>query len=264
MNLIEKHSQIFSINQGINTLEVWNIFDQILGLQLLMEICGDVLEIGVLQGATISFLAKSLQENERAFLIDPYQNLESIKQLVSSFAEVSTEQIFTLQLDSLLIAKRHAHLLGRYNPSFRFIHIDGEHSYDAVYSDIELSYKYLAPGGIIVLDDIFNIASACCTHAMFDYLKINPNLHCVAIGCNKAFLCTSKDISTYRNFFLNLPNLLAEVADLHIRLCFNSWSYERSYVTFHSINKDEPKYQVINKICSSLQEATDYLGLNIY
>ena len=70
MDLIQKHQQTFPLNQGINTLQVWHTFDQLLGLQVLSDIQGDILEIGVLTGATISFLCCSLQKQERAFLLD--------------------------------------------------------------------------------------------------------------------------------------------------------------------------------------------------
>jgi predicted O-methyltransferase YrrM len=259
--LKDKHKQLFMVNQGINNDEVWHTFDQLLGLQLLVEVTGDILEIGILRGATISFLATSLQENERAFLIDPYANMGEVKNLIANFCQIDLERILSFQNDSQYVAKRHAHILGNYYPSFKFVHIDGEHSYDAVFSDIALAFKYLADGGLIVLDDIFNVASACCTHAMFDYLKHNPNLHCVAIGFNKAYLCESKALTMYREFFLNLPVLLEEEAGLHIRLCFNSWAYERSYLTFHSVTQGDPKYQAINKLAMSLEEILDYLNL---
>lgn len=263
MSLIEKHCQTFSVNQGLTTLEVLHTFEQLLGLQRAKGIKGDVLEIGVLHGATISFLTASLQDQERAFLIDSYQDVSQIKSIVSGFTGISMERLISFQLDSKFVGKHHAYVLSGYQPGFRFIHIDGEHSYDAVYSDIDLSYKYLAEAGLIVLDDIFNMASACCTHAMFDYLKNNPNLHCVAMGFNKAYLCESKYLGMYRKFFLHLPELLESRADLHIRLCFNSQAHERSYVTFHGVDRHEPKYQVIGKVCLSLAEVYDYLDLNI-
>ncbi|PHV62800.1 class I SAM-dependent methyltransferase [Cyanobacterium aponinum] len=151
-DLITKHKTFFTMNQGIPSPEIYHTFDQLLGLQLITGITGDILEIGVLQGATIAFLATSLAEKERAFLIDPYQNLNHIKDVIATFAQVNLEQMLCFPFDSKIMAKRHAHFLGNHYPSFRFIHIDGEHSYDAVYSDINLAYKYLGEGGLIVLD----------------------------------------------------------------------------------------------------------------
>lgn len=66
-----------------------------------------------------------------------------------------------------------------------------------------------------------------------------------------------------QEFFTNLPELLANEADLHIRLCSNSWAYERSYLSFHRVGKNDLKYQVINKMFTSLEELTHYLDLNI-
>jgi len=239
------------------------IFDQLLGLQKIINLNGDILEIGVLEGGTASFLATSLENEERIFLIDPYQNIEKNRLTISNFSQAKDEQIVFIPLDSIFVAKRHHKILEFYNPNFRFIHIDGEHSYDAVYSDIALANIYLKNGGLIVLDDILNINSVCCTHAMFDYLHDHPSLHCVAIAFNKAYLCNSRDISLYRKFFLELPEVLAEQENIHIRVAFNSWAYERSYVTLTNISEHEAKYQIINKRFYTLDEAIQALDLNI-
>jgi hypothetical protein len=98
MQLIEKCRLTFTINQGLTSLEVPHIFDQLLGLQLINGTRGDILEIGVLEGATIAFIANSLQDVKRAFLIDPYQDMNHIKEIVAKFAGISLGQVFGLQI----------------------------------------------------------------------------------------------------------------------------------------------------------------------
>ncbi|BAY26003.1 hypothetical protein NIES2100_58130 [Calothrix sp. NIES-2100] len=260
--LIQSYLDTFSENTHLSLYNIY-IFEQILGLQKLLEIQGDILEIGVLEGATSALLATSLEEKERLFLIDPYQDPNTICPTIAKFSGIENEQLVYFQMDSILISKRHSKFLEPHSPLFRLIHIDGEHSYDAVYSDIGLSTLYLSNSGLIVLDDIFNINSACCTHAMFDYLKSNPNLHCVAMGFGKAYLCESRYINAYRKFFINLPETLAMIAGLNVRVSFNSWAYERSYITLSAIESHEAKYQIINQRFNSLDEVIEALDLNL-
>ncbi|MBD2691080.1 class I SAM-dependent methyltransferase [Anabaena catenula] len=260
--LIQRYLNTFSEITHLNIYNI-HIFEQLLGLQKILEIPGDILEIGVLEGATSALLATSLEEKERLFLIDPYQNSDNIYPIISHFSGIENNQLVYFQIDSIFISKRHSKFLEPYSPLFRFIHIDGEHSYDAVYSDMDLSTLYISNSGLIVLDDIFNINSACCTHAMFDYLKSHPNLHCVAMGFGKAYLCESRYINVYRKFFINLPEILASVAGLNVRVSFNSWAYERSYVTLSAIESDEQKYQIIGQRLNSLNEVIDILDLNL-
>ncbi|MBK9991778.1 MAG: class I SAM-dependent methyltransferase [Verrucomicrobia bacterium] len=232
-----------------------HIFIRLLELQSSRGIGGDMMEIGVFRAGTASLLAAKLKEKERMFLIDPTQNQAQNRQTIEAFAKVKPEQLIFHVLDSLVVNKWREKVLSPSVPLVRFAHIDGEHSYDGVYSDLELARRYITSGGIIVLDDIFNMNSACCTHAMFDYLRDQPLVHLVAMGYRKAYLCESRHVAGYRRFFASLPELLGQTANLHVRLCFNSWAHERSYVTFDDCEPTDPHYQVIGKRFQFLSEA---------
>lgn len=232
-----------------------HVFTRLCELQHTMRTEGDMMEIGVFRAGTASLLAACLNEKERLFLIDPYQNPTANRQTIERFAQVKPEQLVLHMMDSIAVNKWRERVLSPATPLVRFAHIDGEHSYDAVYSDLELARRYLGSGGLIVLDDIFNMNSACCTHAMFDYLRDQPLVHCVAMGFRKAYLCESRHVALYRNFFIRLPEMLAQTANLHVRLSFNSWGHERSYVTFDTCEADAPHYQVIGKRFVRLEEA---------
>jgi hypothetical protein len=232
-----------------------HLFAQICEHQKHLGIRGDMLEIGVFRAGTASLLAACLRPEERIFLIDPYQNEAANRQTIEQFAGVKPAQLSFHVLDSIAVNKWRERVLSPHTPIVRFAHIDGEHSYDGVYSDLDLARRYLAGGGLIVLDDIFNMNSACCTHAMFDYLRDQPLVHCVAMGFRKAYLCESRHLAMYRKFFLRVPELLSQSADLHVRLSFNSWGHERSYLTFDTCQPEEPHYQIIGKRFNRLDEA---------
>lgn len=232
-----------------------HVFVRLFELQAKLGVRGDVMEIGVFRAATAALLAACVTENERLFLIDPTQNVDVNRATIEGFAGVKPEQLVFHALDSIEVNRWRENVLTPAVPMVRFAHIDGEHSYDGVYSDLDLARRYITGGGLIVLDDIFNMNSACCTHAMFDYLRDQPLLQCVAMGYRKAYLCESRHVAGYRRFFLQIPEVLARTANLHVRLCFNSWAHERSYVTFDECEAGEPHYQIIGKRFQRLDEA---------
>jgi hypothetical protein len=232
-----------------------HVFAQLLALQKQLRVDGDMLEVGVFRAGTSSLMATALGETERMFLVDPFQDAAKNRQTIEGFAKVKPEQLIFHTIDSIAVNKWRESMLSPATPLLRFAHIDGEHSYDAVYSDLDLARRYLTGGGLIVLDDIFNMNSACCTHAMFDYLRDQPLVQCVAMGYRKAYLCESRHVPAYRRFFLGLPELLSKTAGLHVRLCFNSWAHERSYLTFDECQPTAPHYQVIGKRYHRLEDA---------
>ncbi len=238
-----------------------HVFAQLLERQAREGIGGDMMEIGVFRAGTAALLAACLQENERLFLIDPTQDADRNRQTIEGFSHVQPEQLTFHVLDSIAVNKWRERVLSPDVPLLRFAHIDGEHSYDAVYSDLDLARRYVTGGGLIVLDDIFNMNSACCTHAMFDYLRDQPLLHLVAMGFRKAYLCESRHVASYRRFFLELPEMLGRTAGLQVRICFNSWAHERSYVTFDTCEAQSPHYQIIGKRFHRLEEALAALGV---
>ena len=257
---IEKYINYFGNSTQLQHPSVY-IIQTLLQFQQSANIQGDILEIGAFQGATAALLATGLGANNRICLIDPYANQEQVCHTVTEFSGISKDQIEYLKGDSILVGKRPWRFFEPLNLHLRLIHIDGEHSYNAVYSDLSLAEAYCSNQGLIILDDIFNINSACCTQAMFDYVKTHPNLHIVAIGCGKAYLCESRLVSRYRKLFIKLPEILANT-NINLRISFNDWAYERSYITFTPIESG-PNYQIINNRFNTLQEAIQALQINI-
>jgi len=245
----------------ITELEVpsMHLFAQLLEFQIQLKIAGDALEIGVFRAGTAALLAAKLRPEERMFLIDPTQDEARNRATIEGFAKVRPEQLSFHVHDSLAVNKWREQMLTPLTPLVRFAHIDGEHSYDAVYSDLELARRYLTGGGLLVLDDIFNMNSACCTHALFDYLRNQPLVQCVAMGFHKAYLCESRHVPIYRRFFMEAPVLLSR-AGIHARLSFNGWGYERSYLTLETCEPNAPHYQTIGKRHHRLADALAAVG----
>jgi hypothetical protein len=90
--------------------------------------------------------------------------------------------------------------MGTFQPaSFRFIHIDGEHFYNSVRSELEWAERLLRDGGIIAVDDFFNINSACVTQAVFDSLAAHPHALRMFLAGHKTYLAAPRHFARYRS-----------------------------------------------------------------
>ena len=109
--------------------------------------CARILEVGTWKGGW----AISMAENDRSrkiFCVDPYPNLNHVRdRFLQAVSDRAPGQIVLFpDLDSALSEQELA---------LDVIHIDGEHSQEAVYGDLSRSISCLAPGGLLIIDDVF-------------------------------------------------------------------------------------------------------------
>jgi hypothetical protein len=95
-------------------------------------ITGDLLEIGVLKGKSATLIALHARADETFVLVDPALRREAIDAVESIR---SAHNVLVRDVSQNL--RGHAALAGR-EGSFRWIHIDGEHSGPAVTNDLEI------------------------------------------------------------------------------------------------------------------------------
>jgi len=88
-------------------------------------------------------------------------------------------------------------------PFFDIVHIDGEHSFNAVYHDLDLVKKILLKDGIIILDDFFFDLYPQITQAVFKWLDNNPDYVLLAVGACKGIICNKMKYTHYSNIILN-------------------------------------------------------------
>ncbi len=63
----------------------------------------------------------------------------------------------------------------------RFVHLDGDHTQKAIQHDLMLASASLAPGAVVVLDDIFNETCPDLTTGIIDGLRRLPQLAPIAL-----------------------------------------------------------------------------------
>lgn len=136
-------------------------FFLVLSYQSAMGIKGDLLEIGSYHGRSTALMANCLEPGERIVLCDAFElntddnyiDTPSPENLISNIKSVNPE----IENDRIVIHKCLSNDLQLdAEDKFRFIHIDGGHSAEQVYSDLQLCSKHLLSNGIIVMDDYHN------------------------------------------------------------------------------------------------------------
>lgn len=153
-----------------------------------------VLEIGVYKGKYLSFLAAESQSPTvgiDVFIFDQKEeaasNISSICEALNVEHKVKLVRANTRTLD----AKSFSSILSSSGvESLTFVSIDGDHSCDGVFHDLQLVEEVLAPGGIIAVDDMFSSVSPAVSEGFFKYINSGSNLKPIAFSDNKLFLTT--------------------------------------------------------------------------
>jgi hypothetical protein len=192
--------------------------------QLLTEagVEGDVLEIGVHHGLSAIGLAAMIAPGRRFFAVDLFDGLQAENVSHSGLGNraqfLANMGRFHDDLSPLVtIAAPSASLrpsdLGR---EFTFCHIDGGHSMEEAFADLELAAAISKPGGLVGLDDYFNPAFPGVGEAAVRFhLQHGDAFQPVAIGFNKAiFQRRPAPFDLNRRFHERFPEVVSGSATL--------------------------------------------------
>jgi predicted O-methyltransferase YrrM len=117
---------------------------------LIHLICGalqpvNILEIGFKKGYSLGLILESLEGPAHLTTVD-IEHGSALKE----FVELYKEELVTRDLS--FITKDSRHLLDVKEP-YDFIHVDGNHDYEFVKSDIEYGLRNISIDGVIAIDD---------------------------------------------------------------------------------------------------------------
>ena len=148
-----------------------------------------LLEVGVFKGAFMNTFLLNCP-NWSAVGIDPYPGHPETRELFKENSRVlGLSKVINL-FDNF--EEFQSNKMGGSTPEvisrFGLIHIDGEHSEEAVYRDLNQSFKHLAPDGILVIDDIFHTAFPGIASAVYRFIHSNPLVPFLLSG-DKMYLC---------------------------------------------------------------------------
>ena len=183
---------------------IWTL---LLEWQKAANVNGDLLEIGVWYGHGAAMLNLHRAPNEHIVLLDKFMSREDFTQNIEAASVVPDDALLFYRGCSL--AMHRAQSLDKHRNSIRFAHIDAEHSFEAVVSDLDLCAPLLVERGIVAVDDFFMYGSPSITEAVFYWLERNrEKLVLFLTGFNKAYLCSSRVLAGLVPFVYELPFML--------------------------------------------------------
>lgn len=226
---LEKYLATFATVPGYFTKEAMIAWDFFLSTQNRYPITGHFLEIGVLEGKSALLAALHLKQEEQAVLVD------------INPCEAAIARLTKIKPDGVKFVQKYSHEIKRdvivssLAGTFRFIHVDGDHSGFNVFADLALASSLLKENGVICMDDFFNPIYPQATAAIYRYLFSNPmDLRMVLCGGNKCFLVKASAYRIYENLIRQyfLPHAASYGAQLslhkssyaHDQGCFSMWT----------------------------------------
>lgn len=156
-------------------------FSLLLGYQNMIQLSGDILEIGVYCGRSAVALGKYLKPGERLVLCDTfpgdYHEADSGPEVVwrnlsGLLPGLERETLEFCVMDSTELAFPPGRV-------FRFIHVDGGHSREVALGDLRMCAGLLAPDGVIAVDDYTNTDWPEVTEAVDAFLEDSPTFFVV-------------------------------------------------------------------------------------
>jgi Methyltransferase domain len=170
-------------------------------------IFGSVAEIGVHRGRFFIGLYLLLRSGEWALAIDifgdQHLNVDGSGRgdldgfLANLRRWVSQDRLAIHQGDS--VALDGATVRQRARSDVRLFSIDGGHTEEIVFADLNLAEAALADGGVVIADDVFNQMWPGVVVGTLRYLRSGDGLAPFAIGFNKVFLAQPAYVELYRH-----------------------------------------------------------------
>jgi predicted O-methyltransferase YrrM len=182
-------------------------------IQTELGVTGPIAEIGTFEGRFFIAMAHALAEGETALGIDLFDwpNAEVMDRFEANCAKhgVPLERRITWKVDSRSMQPEDllAKLGGR---RVRLFHVDGEHSRHALTRDLELATKVLAPGGVIVLDDMLHPGYPTLMVAVQAYLEAHPEMCVLCIIDRETIVAATKFVICHRDWFKRYEERLLE------------------------------------------------------
>lgn len=160
-----------------------------------------ILEFGVWKGGWIfTFLANSPESI--AVGVDPYPDLARIR---SQFLDTA-ENLGFLERIKLFSAFSEMRESASEALIFDLIHVDGEHTEDATFQDLNNAKSILSPDGIIIADDLFYSDYPGVASAIFRFIH-ESDFSPFCVTSKKIYMCHS---SNYDAYYAKTRNILIE------------------------------------------------------
>jgi len=195
LRILDRYRKEFSWVEGWFGTEAIATWDTLLTLQSQTNCCGNLLEIGVLKGKSAALLALHARPDEICIFVDP-----TLRKMATDVVGMirSQNNIWISDVSQNLRTDPRLHPLAG---TFRWIHIDGEHTGRAVTNDLEIAANLLSHDGVVCLDDFMSPAYPQITAATFAFLEQHRDDFTLFLtGFNKGYLCRTTQAQVYLRF----------------------------------------------------------------
>ena len=183
------------------------IFYELLRFQNALKIDGGVAEIGVHHGKSFIALCLALEENQKAYAVDVFEdqqknvdnsgrgNRRIFKSNLSLFDIPAVAVVIDPRASDQVTQDDIRNAVG----AVRFFSIDGGHWRQVVKNDLLLANGVLAEAGVIALDDFMRPEWPEVSLGFFDwYEETQKQIVPFAIGFNKLYLCHRAYLSRFQ------------------------------------------------------------------
>jgi hypothetical protein len=182
--------------------ESGEVITHLAGQQTAAGLTGGVGEIGIHHGKLFLLLYLALQEGERAFALDVFEDqqfnidasgLGDRATFLGNFARAGGDEsrITIFAQDSCSVTA--ADLSAATGP-LRLMSVDGGHTEDITHNDMRLAEELLAEDGVLVLDDVYQERWPAVAAGAFRFvLEPGRRLRPFAISPNKTYFCKNAD-----------------------------------------------------------------------
>lgn len=203
---IRKHSPGIS---GWLARESAEVISHLALTQVAAGLVGGVGEIGIHHGKLFLLLYLSLQDDERAFALDVFEeqqyNVDASGHgdraaFLRNFGKIGgdEERLTIFSTDSCSVT---AESLQAATGPLRLMSIDGGHTEEITYNDMGLAEQLLLDDGVLVLDDAYSERWPAVAAGAFRFiLQRGHSLRPFAISPNKTYFCKNPEAATrYRS-----------------------------------------------------------------
>jgi predicted O-methyltransferase YrrM len=192
---------------GMSSRFAATICGHLLRRQSEMGVRGDIAEVGTFEGRFFIAMALALAEGEHAYGFDlfTWPDDKVLDRFLGHVARhgVKPGRFTPRPFDTGRLSEAEFAGLAGGRP-LRFIHLDGDHSLEALAHDLRLAHHSLHPQGIICLDDMLHPGYPLLVVAVHDYLKRHPDMRlmCVIdrediVAAAKFLICRADAVRLY-------------------------------------------------------------------
>lgn len=212
----EYYKQHNKISGWFNHIEIIPVLKEINKIQ--ENVTGNFLEIGVYHGKSFIPLLFLMKDQEKAVALDVFEdqhlNYDKCGEGSRKMLKINILKFFneTFIKDRISIVKNdstkltHHDYLKLVKNKYRIISIDGCHTKDATYKDIDNCSKLLTDYGVIIIDDYFNNHWPGVKAGTDLFLSENNNFRVFYFSANKFMICHKKYFDIYNDKFKNFEN----------------------------------------------------------